>query len=141
MDNKMIDLAMDAVNAQIRKNCDDKNQITLGELAVTLEKYPESYPVEFDSGGCPDTYDSYRGYYDMISVCTGAEGTNDAGTFAQQTREAIGKTYYGYKGGNFTMNRSTPVWVAEYGQCTGIGIVGVEEKEEKVILITAEIED
>jgi len=36
--------------------------------------------------------------------------------------EALGSTFEGYKGGDFTMHGYTYVWIAEYGSATGDGI-------------------
>jgi len=34
-------------------------------------------------------------------------------------REALGSTYMGYRGGEFTMDEHTDVWIAEYGDSAG----------------------
>lgn len=57
--------------------------------------------------------------------------------------EVKGKTFEGYKGGDFTMNKSTPIWVADYSESSGFkegedldsqGVVDVEELHDKVVL-------
>jgi hypothetical protein len=118
--------------------CAKAGQVTLGEMKALLESCDQTLPVRFECGGCPGDYMSYRGYYDMIAVdhgdtCTVAE-------FLAKTTEAIGKEFTGYKGGEFIMTKHTPVWVAEYGQSGGIGIVGIERTADAVILKTADIE-
>jgi hypothetical protein len=59
--------------------------------------------------------------------------------------EIKGKTFVGYKGGDFLMGKNTPVWVANYSESSGykqnedfdsLGIVDVKEVEGKVILST-----
>lgn len=58
---------------------------------------------------------------------------------------SIGKTMTGYKGGDFLIGKTTPVWVSRYGQSSGYkknknydsqAIVDVEVKEKKAILKT-----
>jgi hypothetical protein len=58
---------------------------------------------------------------------------------------AIGKTMPGYKGGNFLIGKTTPVWVASYGESEGYktdedynfqAIVDVKVKNKKAILMT-----
>lgn len=59
-----------------------------------------------------------------------------------------GRYFVGYKGGDFTMSRQTPVWVANDGMCSGFsetkegyqGVVGVKEREDKVLILTADCE-
>ena len=63
----------------------------------------------------------------------------------QMLKSIIGKTMTGYKGGNFLIGKSTPLWVSKYGGSKGYrtnknydsqAIVDVEKKEEKAILKT-----
>lgn len=56
---------------------------------------------------------SYRGYYEELAVeptesCTVAD-------LLQEMRGALGTTYQGWKGGDFTMDESTTVYVAHEG--------------------------
>lgn len=53
----------------------------------------------------------------------------------------IGKTFTGYKGGDFEMSRRTPVWVANYGNAGNTGIVGIHDDGYSVIILTAYIPD
>lgn len=56
---------------------------------------------------------SYRGYYDQLAF-EPAHDVRVSDMLACATG-AIGATYSGYKGGEFTMDASTDVWLAEYG--------------------------
>jgi len=57
-----------------------------------------------------------------------------------------GKYFVGYKGGDFTMGKMTPIWVANYGSSSGFeyedddlystAIVDVKETKTKCVLIT-----
>lgn len=58
---------------------------------------------------------SYRGYYDQLAF----EPANNV-TVAEMlecAREALGNTYTGYKGGDYTMHEYTEVNIAYYGHC------------------------
>lgn len=59
---------------------------------------------------------SYRGYYEQLAF-EPLENTT-VGAMLACAREALGKTYEGYKGGEFEMMAYTTVNLAEYG-CTG----------------------
>lgn len=60
---------------------------------------------------------SYRGYYDQLAF----EPVEDArlGDMLQYARNALGATYTGYKGGDYTMDEFTDCWIAEYGTSQG----------------------
>lgn len=60
---------------------------------------------------------SYRGdYYDIAFK---PENDISLGEMLFYAREALGKTFVGYKGGNYTMNEYTTCWIAEYDQGGG----------------------
>jgi hypothetical protein len=59
---------------------------------------------------------------------------------------AQGKYFIGYKGGDFTMDKTTPVWVANYGSSSGFkenehyhsqAAVGVSQRDDRVVIETA----
>lgn len=60
---------------------------------------------------------SYRGYYQELAVelC----GPTTAGEIATMLKGCIGRTFEGYKGGDYTMRRFTDVYIAEYGSAGG----------------------
>jgi len=114
---------------------------TIGELIDALEKLPDDIPVRFDRGGSPGELDSYRGCYEDLAFQRGKKIT--VGELLTECKSMVGKTIMGYKGGAYTMHRSTPVWVSEWGESSGIGLVGHEEypseKGRTFILTTREI--
>ncbi len=57
--------------------------------------------------------DSYRGYYDQLAFPLQPNVT--VGEMIASAELAIGTTYQGYKGGDFTMDKDTYVHVAGYG--------------------------
>tara|TARA_R110002072_G_scaffold63430_2_gene157822 strand:+ start:430 stop:777 length:348 start_codon:yes stop_codon:yes gene_type:complete len=101
----------------------------LGSIIQQLEGCDPEAPVRFDFGGLspdPTQLDSYRGYYNDLAL-----GWTDRSCTVQELlealREANGRTFTGYKGGEFDMNNQTPVWIAEYGRTSDTKIIGIEE--------------
>lgn len=60
---------------------------------------------------------SYRGSYDELAF----EPKDDVsfGEMLGYAKSALGKTFTGYKGGDYTMESYTPCWIAEYGTSQG----------------------
>lgn len=85
--------------------------MTLGELIERFERLDPSMVFKY---GITHPH-SYRGYYDQLAF----EPISDSkvSTMLDLSREAVGKTYTGYKGGDYTMDLSTEVNIAEYGDC------------------------
>lgn len=59
-----------------------------------------------------------------------------AGQFLEMLKEAVGKTYEGYKGGDFEMTEDTPMWVANYRYADNTGVMGVIDKGYAIVLVT-----
>lgn len=128
-------------------------QISLGELLLKLEAIADkTKPVVFDFNGfVPTSLDSWRGIYAEISFHYEQVEPKTVSQIIEMVKEAIGKTYEGYKGGDFTMSRQTPVWVANYGESgcspykegtedyTSVGVVDVTDGE-KVTIVTQAME-
>jgi len=129
-------------------------QLTLGEIIDKLEKCglkhgdeDEHKEVVFDfASAIPTNLDSWRGSYSELALGFKLSGyDNEDDHFAETTAEtllselkgAIGKEYTGWKGGEFTMNRDTPVWVSNQGNSGGTGIVDVVDDGWRIILMTA----
>lgn len=103
-----------------------KSALNLGQLIELLEnRNPEDY-LRFDFGGfSPCGLDSYRGYYTDLAICFERKYPNPVGAFLDELRGAVGKSFTGYKGGDFTMHRDSRVWVANHGETSDTGIVGI----------------
>lgn len=59
---------------------------------------------------------SYRGYYERLAV----EGDHRPSTIADWLallRPCIGRTFYGWKGGEYTMGEDSLVYIANEGDC------------------------
>lgn len=85
--------------------------VTLAAYIAALKRIPQGRVLTFGL----DYPGSYRGYYDHISFGMADEiRIEDALATAEG---ALNKTFGGYKGGDFVMGPTTPVWIAEYGHC------------------------
>lgn len=126
-------------------------QLTLGEIILKLEGIKnKKLPVVFDiEKYYPVGIDSWRGsYYELALEYEKNREPMLLGDFIKMLKKIIGKTLIGYKGGNFLMGKTTPVWVANYGECKGFriddykdtAVIDVLESEDKVIIKTKAIE-
>lgn len=119
--------------------------LTLGELIAELERLPEKAVIELDFGGAvPTTLDSYRGYYDQLALgYTGEYGatTPTVGSLLAELKSAVGKTFQGWKGGDYVMTEKTNIFIANPGCTSDTYIKEVVSKyEEWYSLITREEE-
>ncbi|MCK5609620.1 hypothetical protein KAR91_47535 [Candidatus Pacearchaeota archaeon] len=90
-------------------------QLTLGELIKYLEGLD---PEQIARYGIGEPH-SYRGFYEDLAFELKKDVTH--GKMLADAKGALGFTYTGYKGGDFTMSEHTDVWLAEYGS-TGTSI-------------------
>lgn len=173
-----------AVQAERQKELANSPQLLLGELILKLEQVKnKELPLFIDLlEKRPKGIDSWRGSYCELAIQTESFGSYNTdvvtyeseygNSYAQKEigcenptvaqwievlKDAIGKTFVGYKGGDFLMSKNTPVWLAEHGSSSfkiddepidekeysnykSVYFVDVEEKEDKVYLVT-KIED
>lgn len=85
----------------------------LKDLIEWLEKQDATATVPYGFGA-PD---SYRGYYEDLAFAPAQNVT--FGSMLENARYAMGRTFQGYKGGDFTMGEFTDCWIAEYGTSEG----------------------
>ena len=131
-------------------------QLSLGELIQKIKSCelttPQSdsseevhKPVQFDFGtAIPTILDSWRGSYAELALgyeLFGYDGDADWGsmridTLLEDLESAVGKTYEGWKGGDYTMDLDTPVWVDNPGNSSNTAIVDVVDEGYQLILIT-----
>lgn len=97
----------------------EPRHLSLGELIERLEKEP---PEKVASPGFDDPH-SYRGYYDQLAFCIVRNAS--VGEMLKSAKQALGATYQGWKGGDYTMSHYTECWlVADHGD-TGESIGAV----------------
>lgn len=133
-----IQTMIDALSNQARSVRGDYH-VTLGGAIEILSRIPKNYKVFLDYLEDRSLGDemSYRGYYSDLSFEPTAEITT-VGKLLKQCENALGKTYQGYKGGDFLMDKDTPLWVSHYGNNSGIAIVDLQKDTlgKKVIVKT-----
>lgn len=85
--------------------------MNLGDLITALESIP---PDTVALNGFANPH-SYRGYYDQLAF--EPESNVTVAAMLAAAHEAVGTTYQGWKGGDYTMDTSTTVWLAVEGGC------------------------
>lgn len=88
----------------------------LGALIRALEAMPRDAVVPFGFS----RPNSYRGYYDQVAFAPAENVT--VGSMLAHARSAIGPTFTGWKGGDYTYDEWTDCWIAEPGDATGDGM-------------------
>ena len=111
------------------------SNMRLGDFIDALAKCDPTLPVEIDTGGSVDYFDSYRGYYEDLSAVP-TNGPRPVEHVLAKAREACGAVMTGYKGGDFPMHRASIMWVADYGDC-GRKLVGLRTETNRVVVETA----
>jgi hypothetical protein len=80
---------------------------------------------------------SYRGYYEDLALgysdATG-DKTETVDGLRETLKQALGKVFEGYKGGNYTASEKTLVWVGNWGDASGCRVDGVYSHDEIVYL-------
>lgn len=109
-----------------------ETMFTLGDLIDELEKYPRDWEVLIEPFHLvPTRFCSYRGYY--YDLCLQYKTRDEVighvtvGELLDEAKSADGDTFYGYKGGEFLMNRKTPIWVSDHDYSTGMAIGKIEK--------------
>ena len=122
----------------------NSDQLTLSELILKLEpivknqKDGEEATVRYDFEYLfPTSIDSWRGSYNELALNFETQGEEmKVSEFLNMLKECIGKTFTGYKGGNFTMHKGTPIWVANYSHSGNTAVIDVVDNGYVVLLIT-----
>lgn len=132
-----------------------ESMMTLGKLTECLSQADPDFNVVVrvldggESRDCmiaaqDDIFGSYRGYYADIAIrefySTGDYDWDEGitvGMFLKQVGESIGSTFIGYKGGEYKMDERAPVWLADYGSASGIGLLPAWTVENTTLVIYA----
>jgi hypothetical protein len=114
--------------------------LTLGALIEGLGALAnKDQAIRFADGKYPADFDSYRGYYSDLMISADDEKATVQGVLAR-AQACVGKTFQGYKGGDFTMDVRTPLWRDEYGHCANEAITGLVETADGIVLVTKTID-
>jgi len=153
-----------AVSAGRAERLKTSPQMTLGEMIAIIEpiaknqeeiikKYDHEASVVFDfEYAYPVGLSSWRGSYAELAlefsfVGYGVDGFTKIenfepkemfiSKFLELLKSALGKEYTGWKGGEFVMGKTTPIWVANSGNSGQTAVVGIKNDEHTIILETA----
>lgn len=173
-----------AVKASRVAELKDSPQLLLGEIILKLEAIQDkTKPLFIDlMDKRPLGIDSWRGVYCELAIQTEDLGFVNTDEISHQfdnytsykteeigcetptveqwievMKKAVGRTFSGWKGGNFTMSKNTPVWLAEVGSSSfkiddkeideenytnykNVYFIDVKEQDDKVYLVT-QLED
>jgi hypothetical protein len=118
------------------------NQMTLGELLRALKRYDQDKYIAFDFANFSPAHGvhSYRGYYEDLAIGCDSGVETKVAEVVKWLEDAIDNSFYGYKGGEFTMHVDTAVWVANYGIASGTAIVEVVDRGWRILLKTEFVE-
>jgi hypothetical protein len=112
--NEKLEQIQELVDFWSAENAKDRaqTQMTLGKLIDILKNLPEDKLI-----GAFGEPHSYRGYYSDLAF----EPIKDKEIIAKAALKicegCMGEVFEGYKGGDFQMDRNTPIWFAFYGSC------------------------
>ncbi len=179
MDGKQLQKMMDdSMKARRSDDMKTSEQLMLVELISKLENVTnKELPIFFDASiYVPTAIGSWRGSYRELAICY--EGDDSFNTdkiehedfeyghsykqqstalpekptvkdFLDMLKLCSGKSFTGYKGGNFEMGKNTPIWVSNYGtsngyktnkDCWNQAVVDIQENDKTVIIVTKLIE-
>lgn len=130
-----MDMLQDLINkiAEVEQLKRERDNYNLGDLIKDLSKYPEDANIEIRPFNLyPVDFCSYRGYYSDLSIEYSFDGSNrlTCGELLKKAKECIGKTFVGYKGGDFTMTEHSVIWISNYGETTNAILTGVKDRFE-----------
>lgn len=123
--------------------------MTLGQIIDALRLCDPAALVEYRGhidGPAPVGLDSWRGIYAQLALgyVTDYNEHEEILTVADllaNCEAADGATFGGWKGGDYKMNRDTPVWVSNRGDYERTAILAIEPGDEVVVLRTASVEE
>lgn len=139
------------VREERQQRFDSSDQLTLGQLIdkIRLIIYNDlannsskhEAIVKYNFGGMfPNNIDSWRGSYDELALnfvdFYESEDRLTAAKFIELLEASVGKTFGGYKGGEFVMSRDTPIWMANHGHDGNTAVIDVLYRSPYIIFVT-----
>lgn len=110
--------------------------MNLGLLISALSTYPHDADLRIAGPArlSPVSVESYRGYYEDLSITFREDASMKCGAFSEILRATVGTILTGYKGGDFRVHETTLVWVSNHGEASGCRLDGVYEDDGTVYL-------
>jgi hypothetical protein len=136
------------------KSLSNSDQLTLGEMILKLEpivekqkervsnKHDEARVVYDFEELYPTDIESWRGSYSELALNFKTENSYPddkrltVTEFFKLLKETVGREFTGYKGGEFKMNKMTPVWVANYGNAGNTAVIDIIDNDYEIIIMT-----
>lgn len=109
--------------------------ITLGGFIKQLEKLPQQLRVVFDSGEMPGRFSSWRGDYSKLALQMDGKQDTTVMELINRATACRDEEFEGYKGGTYTMDDSTDLHAANWGEC-GREIALVVQRGAHAVIIT-----
>ncbi len=140
-----------AINTKRMNKMETSDQLTVGEILLKIEpllkkqkeikeKYGHTARVFYDFCNLfPCDINSWRGSYSELALNYKSYNESEPleiTDFYNMLKETIGKTFGGYKGGEYIMGKNTPVWVANYGDSGNTAVIDIVNDEYQIIIIT-----
>lgn len=88
-----------------------ETQMTLGKMISRLKEMPKDMQIQSISNP-----HSYRGYYSDLAF-EPCSNTVTVEKLLSDCYSSMGQVFEGYKGGDYMMGSTTPVWISHYGSC------------------------
>jgi len=136
-------MELDAMRRMADQNVSELSagNMTLGQMIALLGLSKPESTVSYDFGGfVPTGLDSYRGFYNHLCLEYKQDGEVTVEALLTWCRQVDGKVLTGYKGGEFRMDKGTPLWAANYSECHGTAIVGIRDYGYHVKILTGYVD-
>lgn len=132
----IIDMMSDAAKTER-----EKYHVKLGDLISFLAEHHEKIVRVPFLGTSVKSPDSYRGYYSDLALSPSKEPIT-AKELHGLLSLILNTNLTGYKGGEYMMDRNTPLWISNYGQADGLAVVSVDVDYENnfINLITKKVD-
>lgn len=110
---------------------------SLQDLISWLERLPPGMEVVYSDGGIPGAFLSWCGNYNDLTLTRDGRIIPCANLLLKHARDCIGKTFDGYKGGEYRMDAGTPLHADDWGEYTGdeSEILGGKVRDGQAIII------
>ncbi len=129
---------VDSLGEQARTTRSDYH-LTLGDLIAAIALHRGALTaIVFDRGGAPSAPHSYRGYYADLAFEASGDWRLDPAV--DEIDGCLGRTFEGYKGGDFTMGEDAPLWLSGYGEASRIAIAGCDFSDGTLTLRTLRLD-
>lgn len=119
-------------------------QLTIREMVEELKKVKDQESEVFIDFAWfrPVDVGSWRGSYNELAIRyeTLSDKAMTVKKLVEVLEGAIGKSYPGWKGGEFEMHGDTPVWVDNAGDGSMTGVVGIKDLGYRILIETSYIE-